>query len=150
MYGAVPPDTVKLAAPVELPKQRTFVPVILALKPEAGCVIVTLAVVEQPLASVTVTEKLPVVETVIVAVVWLLDHTLPVAALEERSTEPPVQKEVEPAAVTTASVTETLLLTPVIWLRATASPMLFEKSELLDQVKGEEPKARKRKRTTVV
>jgi hypothetical protein len=37
---------------------------------------------------------LPVVETVIVAVVRLLDHTLPVAALEERSTEPPVQKEV--------------------------------------------------------
>ena len=56
MYAVVPPDTVKLAAPVELPKQRTFVPVILAVSPEAGCVIVTLAVVEHPLASVTVTE----------------------------------------------------------------------------------------------
>ena len=67
-----------------------------------------------------------------------------------KTTEPPVQKEVEPAAVTTASVTDTLLLTPVIWVRATASPMLFEKSELLDQVIADEPKARKRKRTTVV
>ena len=56
MYGAVPPLAVKLAAPVELPKQRTFVPEILALKPEAGCVIVTLAVCVQPLASVIVTE----------------------------------------------------------------------------------------------
>ena len=56
MYGDVPPLTVKLAAPVKLPKQRTFVPEILALKPEAGCVIVTLAVVEHPLASVIVTE----------------------------------------------------------------------------------------------
>ena len=56
VYGAVPPVAVKLAAPVELPKQRTFVPVILAVSPEAGCVIVTLAVVEHPLASVIVTE----------------------------------------------------------------------------------------------
>ena len=56
MYGDVPPLTVKLAAPVALPKHNTLVGVVLALKPEAGCVIVTLAVVEHPFASVTVTE----------------------------------------------------------------------------------------------
>ena len=67
-----------------------------------------------------------------------------------KTTEPPEQNEVGPAAVTIASVTETLLLTPVIWVKATASPMLLEKSELLDQVRDEEPKERKRKRTNVV
>ena len=56
MYGDVPPLTVKLAAPVALPKHNTLVGVALALKPEAGCVIVTLAVCVQPLASVIVTE----------------------------------------------------------------------------------------------
>jgi hypothetical protein len=60
-YGAVPPDTVKLAAPVEFPKHNTFVPVMLAVSAEAGCVIVTLAVVVHPLASVTVTEYVPAV-----------------------------------------------------------------------------------------
>ena len=55
-YGAVPPVAVRLAAPVELPKQRTFVPDIDAASAAAGCVITTEAVVEQPLASVTVTE----------------------------------------------------------------------------------------------
>jgi hypothetical protein len=55
VYAVVPPDTVKFAAPVELPKQRTFVPVMLAVSAAAGCVIVTLAVVVQLLASVMVT-----------------------------------------------------------------------------------------------
>ncbi len=55
MYGDVPPVTVKLAAPVALPKHNTLVGVVLALKPDAGCVIVTLAVVVQLLASVMVT-----------------------------------------------------------------------------------------------
>ncbi len=59
MYAVVPPVTVKLAAPVELPKQRTLVPDIEALSPEAGCVIVTLAVVVQLLASVMVTLYVP-------------------------------------------------------------------------------------------
>ena len=52
----VPPDTVRSAAPVELPKQSTFVPEMLAASAAAGCVIVTEAVVEHPFASVTVTE----------------------------------------------------------------------------------------------
>jgi hypothetical protein len=56
VYAVVPPDTDKLAAPVVLPKQRTFVPEMLAASAAAGCVITTEAVVEHPLASVTVTE----------------------------------------------------------------------------------------------
>jgi hypothetical protein len=59
VYGAVPPVAVKLAAPVELPKQRTFVTVMLAVSAAAGCVIVTLAVVVQLLASVMVTLYVP-------------------------------------------------------------------------------------------
>jgi hypothetical protein len=55
VYGAVPPETVKSAAPVELPKHNTFVCDVLALS-AAGCVIVTEAVAVQALASVTVTE----------------------------------------------------------------------------------------------
>ena len=39
--------------------------------------------------------------TVIVAVVALLDQTLPEVALEVKSTEPPVQNVVEPLAVIT-------------------------------------------------
>jgi hypothetical protein len=55
VYAVVPPDTLRLAAPVELPKQRTLVPLMLAANAAAGSVIVTEAVVEHPLASVTVT-----------------------------------------------------------------------------------------------
>jgi hypothetical protein len=36
VYAVVPPDTDKLAAPVELPKQRTFVPDIEAARAAAG------------------------------------------------------------------------------------------------------------------
>ena len=36
VYAVVPPDTVRLAAPVELPKQRTFVPLMLAASAAAG------------------------------------------------------------------------------------------------------------------
>ena len=55
----MPPVTVRSIAPVELPLQSTFVCVVLALKAAAGCVIVTDAVVVQPLASVTVTVYVP-------------------------------------------------------------------------------------------
>jgi hypothetical protein len=54
-YGAVPPLAVRLAAPVILPKQSTFVPVIEAESREAGCVMVTDNVAVHPRASVTVT-----------------------------------------------------------------------------------------------
>ena len=69
VYAVVPPDTDKLATPVELPKQRTFVPLILAASGFAGCVITTEAVVEQPLASVTVTLYVPAVRPVLSSVV---------------------------------------------------------------------------------
>ena len=36
VYAVVPPDTDKLAAPVELPKQRTFVPKMLTASAAAG------------------------------------------------------------------------------------------------------------------
>jgi hypothetical protein len=36
VYAVVPPDTVRSAAPVELPKQRTFVPEMLAASAAAG------------------------------------------------------------------------------------------------------------------
>jgi hypothetical protein len=36
VYAVVPPDAVRLAAPVELPKQRTFVPDMLAASGLAG------------------------------------------------------------------------------------------------------------------
>jgi hypothetical protein len=70
----VPPDTDKLAAPVELPKQRTFVPDIEAASAAAGCVITTEAVVEQPLASVTVTEYVPAARLFRSSVVAPLDQ----------------------------------------------------------------------------
>ena len=54
MYGAVPPDTVKLTDPVDPPKHKTFVATAPAVSAE-GCVIVAVAVCVQPPASVTVT-----------------------------------------------------------------------------------------------
>ena len=54
MYGAVPPVAVTVAIPPELPLHNTSVPTMIA--PIAvGSAIVPLAVVVQPLASVTVT-----------------------------------------------------------------------------------------------
>jgi hypothetical protein len=73
-YGAVPPVAVRLAAPVELPKQRTFVPEMLAASAAAGCVMTTEAVVEQLLASVTVTEYVPAVKFARSSVVAPFDH----------------------------------------------------------------------------
>ena len=56
MYGDVPPAAVTVALPVAPPKHSTLVwAVMLALSAAAGWVIVTLAVVVQLLASVTVT-----------------------------------------------------------------------------------------------
>ena len=50
----MPPETVKLAAPVELPKQITFVPTMLALNAATGCVIVAFTCAVHPFPSVTV------------------------------------------------------------------------------------------------
>ena len=66
-----------------------------------------------------------------------------------KTTEPPVQKEVGPEGVMSASVTPTFEFTRLICEYATVSPLLFEKSELLVQVKFEAPKALKRSRQTV-
>jgi len=55
----VPPETVKLAAPVELPKQITFVPAMLALSAATGCVIVAFTCAVHPFASVTVNVYVP-------------------------------------------------------------------------------------------
>ncbi len=75
MYAVVPPDTERLVAPVELPKQSTLVPEMLAASAAAGCVITTEAVVEHPLASVTVTEYVPEAK---------LDKSSLVAPLDQR------------------------------------------------------------------
>ena len=56
MYGAVPPVELKLIVPVLVPKQFTFVWVLVNVKAAAGWVIVIVAVAVQPLASVAVTE----------------------------------------------------------------------------------------------
>jgi hypothetical protein len=69
VYAVVPPLTLRLAAPVEFPKQSTFVPDIEAASAAAGCVITTEAVVEQLLASVTVTVYVPAARPVLSSVV---------------------------------------------------------------------------------
>ena len=53
VYGVVPPLTIAVALPVLFPKQFTFVLVIATLKEAVGCVIVTIVLVVQLLASVT-------------------------------------------------------------------------------------------------
>ena len=50
----MPPVGVKSIAPLLPPKQFTFAVTAVALTAEAGCVIVDVAVAEQPLLSVTV------------------------------------------------------------------------------------------------
>ena len=74
VYAVVPPLTLRLAAPVELPKQSTLVPLMLAASGLAGCVITTEAVVEQPLASVTVTPYVPAARLDKSSLVAPLDH----------------------------------------------------------------------------
>ena len=56
VYGAVPPVAVTVAEPVVAPKQFTFVvAVMLAVSAAAGSVMVAVAVIVQPPASVMVT-----------------------------------------------------------------------------------------------
>jgi len=55
----VPPETVKLADPVEVPKQITFVPAMLALSAATGCVIVAFTCAVHPFSSVTVNVYVP-------------------------------------------------------------------------------------------
>ena len=58
----VPPVPAAVAVPSEAPKQETFVDALIVTATAlAGCVIVTVAVSVQPLASVTVTVWLPAV-----------------------------------------------------------------------------------------
>ena len=64
VYGAVPPAEVRLIAPVLVPKQFTFVWVLVKVKAAAGWMIVMVAVAVQLLASVTVTEYVPEARTV--------------------------------------------------------------------------------------
>ena len=59
-----------------------------------------------------------------VEVVALVDQVLPLVALEERSTEPPVQKEVEPLVVITG-VAGSALTTTVIAARILSSLFAF-------------------------
>ena len=54
MYGEVPPFAVKVMVPLLLPLQLTLLVAVLALNADRGWVILALAVVEQPLLSVTV------------------------------------------------------------------------------------------------
>ena len=55
MYGAVPPLAVKVMVPLLPPLQLTLLVAIVALNAVNGWVMLALAVVEQPLLSLTVT-----------------------------------------------------------------------------------------------
>ena len=55
MYGEVPPDAVTVADPSQAPLQDTLVLDVIVAVNNGGSVIVTVAVVSQPLPSVTVT-----------------------------------------------------------------------------------------------
>ena len=63
-----------MAAPVELPKHNTLVTAVAVVKADAGWVMVTVLVVVQALASVTVTVFTPEVWPLITDVVWAPDH----------------------------------------------------------------------------
>src|SRR5688572_30292071 len=67
-YAGVPPPAVAVALPVFPPKQRTGVMVAETVS-NVGCVIVTVAVLVHPLASVTVTVYVPAVKPVAAALV---------------------------------------------------------------------------------
>ena len=70
----MPPEAVTVAAPVELPKHATLVIAVDVAIAEAGWVIVTVLVVVQALASVTVTVLTPEVCPLITEVVCEPDH----------------------------------------------------------------------------
>jgi hypothetical protein len=59
VYGPVPPEGIAVALPVELPLQSASTFVVVAVNGAEGWVMVTLAVVVQLLASLTVTVYVP-------------------------------------------------------------------------------------------
>jgi hypothetical protein len=81
-------------------------------------------VAEQLLASVTVTEKLPELETVIVDAIEPFDQRFPVVEDEERTTDPPVQNVVEPLALIVGVAGSAFTVTVTIAL-GLSSPAAF-------------------------
>ena len=76
-------------------------------------IVVAAEVVVQPFPSVYVTLIVPGVETVIVELVCVVDHTLFVAYEEVKSTEDPAQMVVGPEAEITGAVAGTKMVTVV-------------------------------------
>jgi hypothetical protein len=126
--GAVPPDTVRLILPLLTPAQVAFVATAVADSATAGSVIVTVAVLVQFLASVTVTVYGPAAKPVAVAVVAVLgdDHAyvygaVPPAALTVAEPVVPflqstfvlaVMAEVKTAGSVTVAVAVAVLVHP--------------------------------------
>ena len=81
-------------------------------------------VAEQLFPSVTVTEKLPELVTVIVDAVEAFDQRFPVVEDEVRSTEPPVQNVVDPLALI-VGVDGTAFTVTVIIALGLSSPAAF-------------------------
>ena len=81
-------------------------------------------VAEQLLTSVTVTEKLPELETVIVDAIEPFDQRFPVVEDEERTTDPPVQNVVEPLALIVGVAGSAFTVTVTIAL-GLSSPAAF-------------------------
>ena len=69
VYGDVPPDTLTVALPLCSPKQRALLLLLMLAFSNAGCVMVTIAVSAQPLASVTVAIYVPAARLLAEAVV---------------------------------------------------------------------------------
>ena len=70
----MPPEVVKVAEPVELPKHNTLVTAVELASAPAGCVMLAVAAIVQLLASVTVTVLAPAFNDEITEVVWAPDH----------------------------------------------------------------------------
>ena len=98
VYGDVPPETVKSAAPVELPKQRTSVPEMLAVGFELTVTTVAALVAVHILTFVCITVYEPdVVNVAFLAVAPLLHMYDPAVFADDlKITEPPLQKVVVP------------------------------------------------------
>jgi hypothetical protein len=74
VYPEVPPVTVTVAEPVVPPLHNTLLTAVEVARAETGSMIVTISVIVQPLASVTVTVFTPAVSPVITDVVAVVDH----------------------------------------------------------------------------
>jgi hypothetical protein len=86
--------------------------------------VVVLEVAEQPLLSITVTEYDPEDVTVMSCVVALVDHVFPEVDDEDKTTLPPVQKDVAPFAVITG-VAGNAFTVITIETRGLSSPLAF-------------------------